>query len=145
MKKSLIMCKTKSLDSKLVGWGNREGRRSRAQWEFLRLTPLYLHFCFSDIIIPWDTRPSLRITEMKIFLKVMFCLDRSCVQQWRNMEANLAFVPHGFAEYGDGKEDYWRQNSRRSLVSGGSTKKHQRCVGLCVISRNSLSRLNARP
>ena len=59
------------------------------------------------------------------------------------MEANPAFLPHSFAEYGDGEEHYRRQNSRGSLVSGGSIKKNQWCVFLRVINSSNLGRVNA--
>lgn len=39
------------------------------------------------------------------FSSLFFGQYRNCFQQWRKMEANSAFLPHGFEEYGDGEED----------------------------------------
>lgn len=43
---------------------------------------------------------------MEVILLYVFCTHRNCFQQWRKMEANPAFLPHGFEEYGNGKEDH---------------------------------------
>nr|XP_017535234.2 cytochrome P450 2C21-like isoform X1 [Manis javanica] len=72
------------------------------------------------------------------------CLGLNCFQQRRKMEGSLAFLPHGFAEYGDGGEEYRRQNSRGAAGLVEALKKTtQWCVFLYVIRGNSLGGINA--
>jgi hypothetical protein len=52
------------------------------------------------------------------------------------MEANPTFLPHDFAKYGDGEENYRRPNSRGNFVSGGSLKKNQWYLFTYIISNN---------
>lgn len=91
-------------DTKLTGGGAQQGSLESSVADTTLFTSL-----------PKCDYPFLRYSQLEFMVLevILFSLslffsfsDRSCFQQWRNMEANPAFFPHGFAEYGHGKEDY---------------------------------------
>lgn len=139
MKKRLERCKTKSLDSKIPG-----GVREEAGEAGLCGNPLGWHQHIKHHYHFLRKRLSPRIHDNGGYSYTFFSDDRNCFQQRRKMEGSLAFLPHGFAEYGDGGEEYRRQNSRGAAGLVEALKKTtQWCVFLYVIRGNSLGGINA--